>query len=118
MAPTPVMTQQRPNSTCTHSMAKKTGESDGISMPATLIGLSTISSLFLKVALLLSSPYRPHSHQRIIELLARRLNQSEAPATQCSPLYSCGWSCAFGFSFLASVGLVLNSKRSSSAGAP
>src|SRR5262245_66059395 len=42
MATTPAMTQARPNRTCAPNTAKKTGESDGISMPATLIGLSVI----------------------------------------------------------------------------
>src|SRR5262247_2375678 len=42
MATTPATTQERPNSTCTHSATKKAGESDGISMPATLIGVSVI----------------------------------------------------------------------------
>src|SRR5215475_12207897 len=76
MATTPVATHERPNRTCTPSAAKKTGESDGISMPATLIGLSVI---MLTYPLYL---YWPAPHRRIAELLAH--TPPVLPALACA----------------------------------
>src|SRR5262245_48397485 len=76
MATTPVTTQARPNKTCTPNTANKNGESDGISMPATLIGLSTI---MLTCLLYL---YWPALHQRTAELRAH--TPPVLPALACA----------------------------------
>src|SRR5262245_15946846 len=92
MATTPVMTQERPNRTCAPNTAKKNGESEGISMPATLIGLSII---MLTCLLYL---YWPVLHKRIAELLAHTLPVLPAlacarsfQATQCVRNRECLW---------------------------
>src|SRR6516162_7711506 len=90
MAPTP--TQKRPARTCTASAAKKIGESDGISRPATLIGLSPIMLTCLLY------PYWPALHRRIAELLAHTPPVLPAlacgrsfRAIQCERSRECPW---------------------------
>src|SRR5262249_39926476 len=56
MATMPETTQERPTRICMPSAAKKTGESDGISMPAKLIGLSVIMHTCLPIAMRLEEP--------------------------------------------------------------
>src|SRR4030095_637359 len=76
MATTPVITQERPHRKSAPNTAKKKGESEGISMPATLIGLSII---MLTCLLYL---YWPALHQRIAELLAH--TPPVLPALACA----------------------------------
>src|SRR5215468_8321767 len=92
MATTPVMTQERPNRTCAPNTTEKNGESEGISMPATLIGLSVI---MLTCLLYL---YWPAPHRRIAELLAHTppvlpalACERSFQAIQCGRNRECSW---------------------------
>src|SRR5262245_45445264 len=76
MATTPETTQERPTRICMPSAAKKIGESDGISRPAKLIGLSPIMLTCLLY------PYWPALHQKIAELLAH--TPPVLPASACA----------------------------------
>src|SRR5262245_43962447 len=92
MSAMPAATQERPARTCTPSADKKTGESDGISIPATLIGLSVIMLTYPLY------PYWPALHRRIAELLAHTPPVLPAlacarsfQAIQCERSRECPW---------------------------